>query len=150
MTGRTAEEAQARGDALLSAFFIELDALRADERDTREDSGSAAIEDYRNSVAATRSDIAKLQQETGLISGEQYGAMVETTRVLDSRVQDIAATLSEKTQSVNALETTLDIPASAAAATLKLFADAEFNALTEEVGIHAAALAEAARSVGYL
>lgn len=137
MTGRTAEEAQARGDA-----------LRADERDTREDSGSAAIEDYRNSVAATRSDIAKLQQETGLISGEQYGAMVEATRVLDSRVQDIAATLSEKTQSVNALETTLGIPASAAAATLKLFADAEYNALIQQVGIHAATLAEARSSFG--
>lgn len=148
MTGGSAEEAQERGDALLAAFFTELDALRRDEKDTREDSGLAAIEDYRTSVAATREDIAQLQQETGLISGDQYAAMVEATRVLESHVQDIAATLSEKVQSVVALETTLGLPADAAAATLKLYADSEFNALIEEMGLHAAALAEARASFG--
>jgi uncharacterized protein involved in exopolysaccharide biosynthesis len=137
MTGRTAAQAQERGDA-----------LRTDERDTREDSGSAAIEEYRTSVAATRSAIAGLQQETGLISDAQYSAMIEATRLLDSRVQDIAATLSEKTRSVDALETTLGIPASAAAATLKLFANAEYTALIAQGGIHAAALAEARSSYG--
>ena len=148
MTGGSAQEAQKRGDALLAAFFVELDALRSDEQNTREDSGLAAIEDYRNSVAATREYIAQLQQETGLISGEQYVAMVEATRVLESRVQDIGATLSEKEQNVAALETTLGIPADAAAATLKLYADAEFGALIEEIGSHAAALAQARSSFG--
>jgi len=148
VTGGSAKEAQARGDALLAAFFAELDELRADEQTTREDSGLVAIADYRNSVAATRSDIARLQQETGLISAGQYDAMVEATRVLESRVQDLAATLDEKTQSVTSLESTLGIPAQAAAATLKLYADAEFNALTAEVGTHAASLAEARSRFG--
>lgn len=148
ITGASAEDAQARGDALLAAFFAELDALRTDEQTTREDSGLAAIADYRTSVAATRVDIAQLQQETGLISANQYDAIVESTRQLESRVLDLAATLDEETQSVAALETSLGIPADAAAATLKLYADAEFNALTEEVGIHAAALAEARSQFG--
>ncbi len=148
ITGGSAEDAQARGDALLAAFFAELDALRSDEQTTREDSGLAAIADYRTSVAATRVDIARLQQETGLISADQYDAIVDSTRLLESRVLDLAATLSEKTQSVAALEASLGIPADAAAATLKLYADAEFNALTEEVGIQAAALAEARSQFG--
>ena len=148
MTGGSAENAQQRGDALLSAFFIELDALRADEQNTREDSGQAAITDYRNSVAATRSDIAQLQHETGLISSVQYDAAVESTRLLESRVQDLAATLSEKTQNVATLETSLGIPAGAAAATLKLYADAEFMSLTAEIATHAASLAEARSSYG--
>jgi uncharacterized protein involved in exopolysaccharide biosynthesis len=148
ITGSSAQDAQARGDALLAAFFAELDALRADEQTTREDSGLAAIAEYRNSVAATRADIARLQQETGLISAGQYDAMVEATRVLESRVLDMAATLSEKTQSMVSLETTLGIPAQTAAATLKLFADTEFNAITKEVGIHAAALAQARSQFG--
>ena len=148
ITGGTPEEAQRRGDALLAAFFAELDALRSDEQATREDSGLAAIEDYRNSVAATRFDIAKLQQESGLVSAEQYDAIVEATRTLDSQVKDLAAQLSEKQQNVVALEATLGIPANAAAATLKLYADSEFNALTEEVGKHAASLAEARSSYG--
>lgn len=148
MTGGSASDAQARGDALLTAFFTELDALRTDEKDTRQDSGLAAIEDYRNSVAATRTDIARLQKETGLISAAQYDAMVEATRLLESRVLDLEATLSERAQNVTALEVTLGIPASAAAATLKLFADAEFVALTDEVGKHAGDLAKARASFG--
>ena len=43
MTGGTPEDAQARGNAILTAFFRELDALRADEVSTREDSGLRAI-----------------------------------------------------------------------------------------------------------
>lgn len=148
ITGGSAEDAQARGDALLDAFFSELDALRDDEQSTREDSGLAAIEDYRVSVAATRDDIANLQRETGLISGAQYDSIVESTRLLEARVQDVAATLSEKSQSVTALETALDIPASAAAATLKLYADAEFTALTDEVALHAASLAQVRSTFG--
>lgn len=148
MTGTSAEDSQARGDALLTAFFAELDALRNDEQDTREDSGLAAIEDYRDSVAATRHDIANLQQETGLISGDQYDAIVESTRILETRVQDLAATLSEKSKSVTALETSLGLTASAAAATLKLYADAEFVALTDEVALHAANLAQARSMFG--
>ena len=148
ITGGTAEDAQARGDALLGAFFAELDALRTDEQATREDSGLAAIADYRNSVAATRSDIARLQRETGLISADQYDAIVDATRLLDARVQDLAATLEEKTQSVAALQASLGIPANAAAATLKLFADAEYIALVDEVALHAADLAKARSQFG--
>lgn len=141
--GGSAEDAQARGNALLDAFFEEISALRADEQSTRQDSGLAAIEDYRASVLTTRADISRLQRETGLISSTQYDAMLETTRMLQSRVQDLAATLSEKRQSVISLEKTLGIPATAAAATLKLYADAEFISLTAEVGIQAAKLSEA-------
>lgn len=148
ITGGTAEEAQARGDALLAAFFAELDALRADEQATREDSGLAAIGDYKSSVATTRADIAKLQNDSGLVSVDQYNAIVEATRMLESRVQDLAATLQDKTHSVASLETTLGIPAKAAAATLKLYADAQFIALTDEVGLHAARLAEAQSRFG--
>ncbi len=133
---------------MLAAFFAELDALRSDEQATREDSGLAAIDDYRVSVAATRQDIADLQQETGLLSGDQYDAIVESTRVLETRVEELAATLSEKTMSVAALETSLGLAAPAAAATLKLYADAQFVALTDEVALHAAELAQARSQFG--
>lgn len=148
MTGSTAENAQARGDALLAAFFTEIDALRADEQATREDSGLAAIADYRDSVSATRADISRLQRKTGLVSATQYDAIVETTRLLQSRVNDLAATLSDKTQNVAALERSLNIRADAAAATLKLYADAEFVSLTEEIATSAATLAQARSMYG--
>lgn len=148
MTGPSAENAQQRADALLQAFFDELDALREDEQATREDSGLAAIEDYQRSVALTRFDIEKLQMSSGLLSGDEFDAMVEDTRELEGRVDDLSGVLGEKTQSVAALERTLGIPAAAAAATLKLYADADFLALIEESGAHAAKLAEARASYG--
>ncbi|QQA44716.1 hypothetical protein [Pelagovum pacificum] len=148
MTGGSPENARDRADALLSAFFREIDALRRDELVTREDSGLAAISEYRTSVAATREDIATLQDETGLVSSDQYDAMVEETRQLQARVRDLAAELDEAHESVATLEATLGVPASSAAATLKLFADAEFMALTAEVATHAAALAEARSMFG--
>lgn len=148
MTGGSPQDARERGEALLNAFFTELDALRADEQDTREDSGLAAIEDYRNSVAATRTEIEALQRDSGLWSADDYDAMSEATRALESRVQDLAAELSDATEGVAALEATLGIPASAAAATLKLYADAEFVSLTQELGVQAAALAEASSRYG--
>lgn len=148
IAARTPEAAQEKGNALVAAFFAELDALRSDEQNTREGSGLAAIEDYRQSVAATRADIATLQDQTGLVSGDQYDAIVDATRALESRVQDLAATLSERTQSVASLESTLGITADAAAATLKLFADAQYNALNAQVGLHATTLAKAMSSYG--
>jgi uncharacterized protein involved in exopolysaccharide biosynthesis len=148
MTGPSAENAQQRGNALLQAFFDELDALRKDEQSTREDSGLAAIDDYQRSVALTRFDIEKLQQSSGLLSGDEFDAMVEDTRELEGRVEDLSGVLEEKAQSVAALERTLGIPAAAAAATLKLYADADFLALIAESGVHAAKLAEARASYG--
>ncbi|OED50153.1 hypothetical protein AB838_03470 [Rhodobacteraceae bacterium (ex Bugula neritina AB1)] len=148
MTGTSAHDAQQRGDALLQAFFEELDALRQDEKATREDSALAAIVDYQRSVAATRRDISQLQKSSGLLSGDEFDAMVEDTRELEGRVESLAAVLQEKTQSVAALEQTLGIPAAAAAATLKLFADADFLALKDESAVHAAKLAQARASYG--
>ncbi|WP_095588185.1 GumC family protein [Actibacterium ureilyticum] len=148
VTGGSPDEARQRGEALMTAFFTELDALRSDEQTTREGSGLAAIAEYRRSVAATRTEIEALQRESGLWSATDYDAMTDATRDLVSRVQDLAAQLSETTEEVAALEITLGIPAAAAAATLKLYADAEFISLTQELGIQAAALAEARSSFG--
>lgn len=148
MAGGSPEDARRRGEALLTAFFTELDALRADEQDTREGSGLAAIADYRRSVAATRTEIEALQRDSGLWSADDYDALADSTRELESRVQDLAAELSDAAEGVAALEATLGIPAAAAAATLKLYADAEFVSLTEELGLQAATLAEARSRFG--
>jgi len=148
MTGGSPDDARKRGEALLATFFTELDALRADEQNTREDSGLAAIADYRLSVAATRTEIEALQRDSGLWSADDYDTMANATRALESRVQDLAAQLSDAAQGVAALEATLGVPAASAAATLKLYADAEFVSLTKQLGVQAAALAEARSRYG--
>ncbi|WP_240453923.1 hypothetical protein [Chachezhania antarctica] len=142
VTGNSPEDAKARGDALLGAFFAEIEALRTDEITLREDGGRDAIEQYRQSVLATRDEISRLQRETGLISAEQYQALVAETEVLAQRVRDLGAKLDEKTEAVEALQGALNTDARLAAAALRLHADTVFTTLTQAMSEQASALAE--------
>lgn len=143
VTGDTAQDAQARGDSLIAAFFAELDALRADEINARETSGEGAIVQYRRDVAETRVQIKALQRETGLISAAQYKSLVVQTDELEQRLEDLTTRLNEQNQGAAALEAALGLTPVLAAATLKLHADSEFTSLTQEMARQAAALAEA-------
>ncbi|SFE00726.1 GumC family protein [Roseivivax sediminis] len=143
MVGNSPEDAKARGDALLSAFFSEIEALRADEASIRETGAGEAIEEYRQSVLATREEIARLQRETGLISAEQFDTLVAETDALRERVSDLTATLDEKTEAVTALQQALGTTPPLAAAALRLHADTEFGALAAAMSEQAALLSEA-------
>ncbi|WP_223423698.1 GumC domain-containing protein [Tateyamaria pelophila] len=148
MVGNSPVDAQARADAVLAAFFAELDALRTDEVNTREDSGLQAMSDYRDSVSETRADIARLQADSGLLSMNQYEDLVDRHLALKSNVQEKSAVLSDKSAEVKRLEEQLGVNAQMAAATLKLFADGAYVKMLEEVALFEAALAEAQSHYG--
>ncbi|WP_227446587.1 hypothetical protein [Cognatishimia sp. F0-27] len=148
MVGNSPEDAQNRADAILDAFYAELDALRADEVNTREDSGLQAISDYRDSVSGTRSDIARLQAESGLLSVEQYDELIDRHLTLETRVHALTAVLRDKSARVERLQDQLGIDAEMAAVTLKLFADGAYVTMLDEVAGFEAALAEASAHYG--
>jgi uncharacterized protein involved in exopolysaccharide biosynthesis len=148
VTGGTAAQAQAKGEALLTAFFEELDALREDELDVREDSGLGAIAAYRDSVADTRQEISRLQRENGLISAGQYDSLVAETDALALEVQQTAARFEDRREAVASLASTLRLSPRLAAATLRLHADTEFSALVTELSTHAADYASARGQYG--
>jgi len=148
MTGGSPAEAQARGEAILAAFFAELDALRADEQRTREDSSLAAIQDYRDSVASTRTDIEDLQSATGLLSVAQYDALLAQYTVREAELRNQQAIMFEQEAAVQALEASLGIDVTSAAITLKLFADDEYRHLIDQSADHAADLADATSQFG--
>lgn len=148
ITGNSPEDAQARGDALLAAFFTEIEALRTDELDMRELGAGEAIDSYRHSVLATREEISQLQKDTGLISADQFKALVAETDELARRADDMAATLAEKTEAVTALTQTLGTSATLAAAALKLHADTTFTALMDAASEQAALLSRKAARFG--
>lgn len=148
MTGASPIDSQVRGEAILKAFFVELDALRADEQATREDSGLQAIADYRASVAATRDEISALQAASGLLSVDQYQALLDRNAELENNVRNKSATLSEKQAAVRGLEAQLGLTSTDAAMTLKLFADGAYLALMAEAATFSAALAEANSQFG--
>lgn len=147
-TGRTPEDAQARGDAILAASFTELDALRTDEVDTRQDSGLQAISDYQASVADTRGRIEAVQNSTGLLSAEQYDVLLDRHLELDKDILDQRSVLSERTAATAALEAKLGLNATVAAATLKLFANGSYIAVLDEIGRTEVALADASAHYG--
>lgn len=148
ITGNSPEDAKSRGDALLAAFFSEIEALRTDEVEMRETGAGEAIAHYRRSVMATRDEISRLQRETGLISATQYETLVAETDRLAQRERDLAATLEEKTQAVAALKTSLATTPRLAAAALKLHADTEFSTLNTQMADQAALLSQARGSFG--
>lgn len=148
MTGGTPEQAQERGDALLRAFFVELDALREDELIQREDSGLGAMDDYRASVATTRAEIEALQTQTGLVSGDQYNALVAAKDDLSTRVNALTHSYEQRVQSVQAMEMTLGMSAQRAVAMLRLGADAEYMQVAQDMAKHAADLADARSRFG--
>lgn len=147
-TGASAEDAQARLDALLLAFFGEIEALRADEISARELGAGKAIEEYRTSVLTTRAEISRLQEETGLVSPDQYTALVTETDALERRVQDMRTRMTERTGAVAALETALGLSPRLASAALRLHADSEFAALAEAMSAHSATLSDARSKYG--
>lgn len=148
MTGGTPLEAQRRGDALLQAFFAELDALRADEVSTREGADQSALEDYRVSVAQTRSQISALQAGSGLLSVRQYDALLNRHLKLETVILAQRAKLNMRRASIGALEVQLGVDATRAALTLKLFADAGYLTLLDEVARRDVNLAEANSKFG--
>ncbi|MGV6839313.1 MAG: hypothetical protein ACWA40_03880 [Planktomarina sp.] len=148
IVGNSPQDAQARGNALLQAFFTEIDELRNDELNVREDSGQGAIEEYRQSVAVTRAEISTLQRQTGLISADQYQALVASTENLKSAVNDTRTKLVESERALAVMAATLGIDPTLASATLKLQADAEFTAFIEELSSAAAVLADARARYG--
>ncbi len=148
ITGESPIDAQSKGDALLASFFTELDSLRADEQYMRADSGSNALDEYRNSVATTRAEISSLQDKTGLISVDQYRNFVADKDKMGAKARDLAGTYQNKLEAVRSLEATLGLSADLAAKTLKLYADSEYTAIVAQMSNDATRLAETRAEYG--
>lgn len=144
----SAEDAQRYGEALVAAFFNEVDQLRNDELQTRENSGVFAIEDYTRSVRATRAAITELQQRSGLANTSQYRDQLAALDDLRQDLNRLEGELGNQAEKVAALEAALNLPPNSAAITLKLYADMPYLALLEDVSAQATALAQAAASYG--
>lgn len=148
ITGGSPAEARARNEAVLNAFFTEVDALRDDDQFVREEGAVRAIEEYRDSVLATRTAVGALQNETGFLSRDQFAAQVAENDARYARAFALKADLEEKTAYVSALEANLGLSAQHAARALDLYSDQEYLALVADIADKAAALSEARSRYG--
>ena len=143
MRGPTPEEAQIRANAILAVFLEELDVLRKDELDHREQAARVAITDYEKAVDKLRKNIAQVQRESGLVSFDHYKDIVAERDDLASRVEEARSELRSADASMLALTRLLGIDANMAALNLRLLADPEVQELSQTLAEQNASLAEA-------
>ncbi|WP_300034572.1 hypothetical protein [uncultured Roseobacter sp.] len=148
LKGATPAQAQIYGDAIIRAFFKEIDALRADEIRTRENGSQGAIEEYTRSVSEIRGAINELQRRSGLLTAEQYAEKVAANDRLKEQIRHLEAQADDQMQKVAALQGALGLPPETAALTLKLFADSQYLSLLDDVATHSATLAQAGAGYG--
>lgn len=142
MSGASAEEAQAKTEAVLAAFLAELKVLRDDEMQSREDSVTGTVRKYQDAVNAIRDQISSLQLETGLNSTDQYAGIVQRNEDLLTAIADSHAELELAKSSVASLSALLEIDPENAAKTIKLHADPEYAAHSKALSEASAKLAE--------
>jgi hypothetical protein len=148
LTGPSPIEAKSRAEAVLAAFFTEVDLLRNDDQMVREEGAIRAIEEYRNSVQSTREAVSELRNQTGFLSRDQFNAQVQENDKRYAKLIELRAQLEEKTAYVKALETTVGFSASHAARALDLYSDHQYLALVEDAALKRTELRAARSSYG--
>ena len=131
--GKSPEAAQANAQALLDAFYEELNQLRTGFADARERPNRSAIRTYQDNVNKAREAIVAFQARTGLASEDQFNERIALVERSSKRVRDVEAELERQAGEVRTLQLVLGADATQAALALKLRADPVFQALLEEM-----------------
>ncbi len=131
--GKSPEAAQANAQALLDAFYEELNQLRSNFADEREKPNRLAISVYQANVNKAREAIVAFQARTGLASEDQFNERIALVERTSKRVRDVEAELERQAGEVRTLQSVLGADAAQAALALKLRADPVFQALLAEM-----------------
>ena len=101
--GRTPEVAKAKAEALIKAFMDELDFLRRDEIERRAASVRETLKSYRENLAISRQRIYDHQQESGIISVEQFNEIATSLEETRRKIRDLRSDVER----IDAEQTTL-------------------------------------------
>ena len=123
MSARSPEDAKRRSDALITAFNAELDSLRDDELEKRAAALRNNMKDYQNQVRIAREHTIRTQNETGLVSTNQFGEMVTSLTGLRRRLVELGSDIERLTNEQSTLSERLGVTPSEAERALKLASD---------------------------
>ncbi len=144
MGGNSPEAAKARAEAVVAAFMAELDILRKDEIDRRAASVRETLRSYRENLTAARQRIYENQQDSGVVSVEQFteiGTSLEETR---RKARDLRGEVERLDAEQTSLGDRLGVTPKLAATALSLAADPLFaKTFTEYVDANTAVTAMA-------
>ena len=130
--GPTADIANAKAKALISAFDAQLDLLRHDEIERRATSVRETLKDYQNSLRTARQRLFDLQEKSGIISVDQFNEVATSLEEANRKLTDVRAEAARLDAEQASLVARLGIDARLAAIGLELAANPTFaKALTE-------------------
>jgi uncharacterized protein involved in exopolysaccharide biosynthesis len=132
ITGRTPAQAEARAEALQTAFQEMLDRLRTDEIETRDTAYRSRLSGYKGAVDGARQRLIDYEATTGLVSADQYGSIVASVERLRDIMRDVDSKLANQRAGVAELIHQLDVTPEQANIALLLRSDPTFQGLLDQ------------------
>lgn len=127
MSGRSPDIAKAKADALIAAFMDQLDLLRFDEIERRASSVQKTLRSYKENLAGARQRIYENQQESGVISVDQFNEFATTLEETRRKLRDVRSEAERLDAEQTALTERLGVTPALAMTILSLSADPLFN-----------------------
>ena len=141
MSGRSADLAVVRATAVHDAFLGLLEKLRHDEIQQRDHTNRGILDEYEESLKVAREKLLAHQAATGLVSVEQYGAMVADLQKLHDEQREQTTRLSQGRASEDELSRLLGVSPAQATQAMIIRADPLFQSLLDTLAKQDAELA---------
>ncbi|MFB1035862.1 MAG: hypothetical protein QMC38_11005 [Sinobacterium sp.] len=140
--GSTAEQAEAKAWALYYSLQDELNRLRADEVSHRDKSIQRVLADYRVRLNGSRENILQFQQDSSLVSQDQFTLLVSSLQAIKEKQLYLNAEASNLIDYAYGLGKNLGVSADLAGKAFILQSDVEFQGLLKELDISTSQLSE--------
>lgn len=142
MTGATPDQAQQKAWELYYSLQEELDQLRADEVNRRDESIKRVLEQYRIRLNTARANIVDFQQRSLLVTADQLDQLVATHSQKRAQYLDVSTQIADLTRYVSQLSIDIGVSPVLAGKALKLQSDAEYKGYIAEMDNSSSRLSE--------
>ena len=132
ISGKTARAAQANAEALRAAFLAQLDKLRADEADKREQADLRHMAELQAKERAAEARLIEFQARHGLATLDQFNARIAAVTSLKDKERDLRLALRQQGGESRRLSGSLATNRQAANQAWRLRGDPVFQQLAAE------------------
>jgi capsule polysaccharide export protein KpsE/RkpR len=142
ITAPTAEQANCKAQALHHALQSELERLRADEMQQRDEAVNRVLRSYNETLHQAQQNILDYQASSRIISLEQFAELTMNLERLRVKLGEMKAEHASVSGNIESLQQSLDTTARVAAALHTLQQDALFQELADKWATAASSLSE--------
>jgi uncharacterized protein involved in exopolysaccharide biosynthesis len=140
--GSSAKQAETKAWALYQSLQEELNRLRSDEVSHRDESIQRVLADYRIRLNEARANILQFQQDSSLVSQDQFTLLVSSLQTIKEKQLYLHAEVSNLIDYAFGLGKNLGVSADLAGKAFTLQSDVEFRGLLKELDISTSQLSE--------